>query len=172
MTLPLKERLKNISTAKRLEIIPINMDNVNRFFVKASRSFRFAKFAIEGYKNRFDFDNDIFTNFYDSLRMAYLSLLTMYGYKTKTTGGHHYLTMTLGPEILIEELNKLNDEEINISKIDKAIKRSQKTSSSRSSALYDPVDDVISRTDLKTFRDDIALMIKYTGVVIEKNKNL
>ena len=169
MTLSLKERLKNTANAKRLEIIPVNISNVNSFFTKASKSFRFAKYSIEGYKDMFDYDNDIFTNFYDSLRMACLSLLTLYGYKTKTAGGHHYLTLTFGPEILIEELSKLNNDKIDIPKIDMAIKRAQKTSSSRSSALYDPVDDIISRTDLKTFCSDIELILKYTGMVIDKN---
>jgi hypothetical protein len=165
----LKNRLNNLEQSNKIEHIPISKINVERFFDKANKACRFSKNAISSYKDYFEYDNNIFTSLYDVIRMGFTSLLALYGYKTKTSGGNHYLTFEIAPDILKEELIK-NYTEYDLNKIDKALKRISCIVSKRNSAQYDPIDNIISRTDLIFLLADIEFLLKEIGLVILNNE--
>ena len=102
----LRDNLSNLESLKKLGRIPIDKENVEKIFTKASKAYRFSNVLIDStFKDTYDYDNRIFLNTYDALKFGFISLLRLYEYKTKSTGGN-YLIFSLGKDILIEEFKK------------------------------------------------------------------
>jgi len=167
----LRDNLSNLESRKKLDIIPIVKKNVEKIFTKAMNAYRFSNIAINStFKDTYDYDNRIFLNTYDALKYGFTSLLYLYGYKTKSTGGGNYLTFALGKDILIEEFKKINRDEEELNNIKNAIKRIDKIVQERNDDLYTPINVEISRTDLTTLITDTKFLLDKTGKVIENYK--
>ena len=167
----LDERLSRLESAKRLNKIPVEKDNINIIFIKANRAYLFADSLItSGYKNNYNFDNRIFLILYDAIRLGFVSLLMLYGYKTNSTGGAHSYAFDFGKDILIEELNKTNKDEEESDNIKSIYRRINKIIQDRNDDMYEPIDDIISRTDLTALMKDINYLLSKIKNVIDNYK--
>jgi len=102
----LRDNLSNLESEKKLTRIPANKEEVEKIFKKAINAYKFSEATINSaFKDTYDYDNRIFLNTYDALKFGFISLLRLYEYKTKSTGGN-YLIFSLGKDILIEEFKK------------------------------------------------------------------
>jgi len=167
----LRDNLSNLESLKKLGRIPIDKENVEKIFAKASKAYRFSNVLIDStFKDTYDYDNIIFLNIYNALKYGFTSLLYLYGYKTKSTGGGNYYTFSLGKEILIEEFKKNNRDEEELDNIKNTTKRIEKIVQERNDDLYTPINAIISRTDLTTLITDTKFLLDKTGEVIENYK--
>ena len=166
----LRDNLSNLESLKKLGRIPIDKENVEKIFAKASKAYRFSNVLIDStFKDTYDYDNIIFLNIYNALKYGFTSLLRLYGYKTKSTGGN-YLIFSLGKDILIEEFKKNNRDEEELDNIKNTIRRINKIVEKRNDDLYTPIISMISRTDLTTLITDTKFLLDKTGEVIENYK--
>ena len=166
----LRDNLSNLESEKKLTRIPANKEEVEKIFKKAINAYKFSEATINSaFKDTYDYDNRIFLNTYDALKFGFISLLRLYEYKTKSTGGN-YLIFSLGKDILIEEFKKNNRDKEKLDNIKNTIRRIDKIVEKRNDDLYTPIISIISRTDLTTLITDTKFLLDKTGEVIENYK--
>lgn len=159
----IKERLDGLANINKIARIPIVFDNINILLQKALREFKNAERNLIYYeqKERDEYSETVFKEFYESFRLLCLSILSSLGYKPTSKGGGHYYTITFGQDIILDyykkqDIKKCDELKIIFNNIDRIERK-------RNTAMYDPIVMDVPWETLNKLRDDIKIFLKYAG---------